>query len=100
MPKINFKEETINAIINNGKSIEDVMFVRTDRAQCTFNEFLILIDNYEYNNGFGREYINLSLVIVGRDWWLERHEYDGSEWWEFKQMPTSIKTTGVFNFIS
>lgn len=26
-------------------------------------------------------------MIVGDDWWMERHEYDGSEWWEFKELP-------------
>jgi len=24
---------------------------------------------------------------VGDDWWLERHEYDGSEWWVFQKLP-------------
>jgi hypothetical protein len=35
------------------------------------------------------------LEIVGDDWWLERHEYDGAEWWEYKtkpSMPESIVT--------
>jgi hypothetical protein len=26
-------------------------------------------------------------MVIGSDWWLERHEYDGSEWWEFKSLP-------------
>ena len=29
----------------------------------------------------------MDLLIVGDDWWLERHEYDGAEWWEFKTLP-------------
>ena len=29
----------------------------------------------------------MSLVVVGKDFWLERNNYDGSEWWEFKQVP-------------
>lgn len=29
-------------------------------------------------------------MVVGDDWWLERHEYDGSEWWEFKRLPSPI----------
>ena len=28
------------------------------------------------------------LVLVGDGWWIERCEYDGSEWWEFKTIPT------------
>jgi len=29
----------------------------------------------------------VSLTVAGDDWWLERHGYDGSEWWEFKTLP-------------
>ena len=39
-----------------------------------------------YNAGFGIEEINLSLEIVGDNWWLERSEYDGSEGWDYKEM--------------
>jgi len=31
--------------------------------------------------------IRNDLYVVGEDWWLERGEYDGSEWWEFKRLP-------------
>lgn len=37
----------------------------------------------------GRRYESvLDLLVVGNNWWLERHNYDGSEWWEFKRLPT------------
>ena len=26
-------------------------------------------------------------MLVGDGWWIERFEYDGSEWWEFKTIP-------------
>ena len=29
----------------------------------------------------------------GSDWWLERGEYDGSEWWEFRREPVKDKQT-------
>lgn len=29
--------------------------------------------------------------------WLERHEYDGSEWWEYKTMPTEPFETKDFD---
>lgn len=28
---------------------------------------------------------------MGDDWWLERHEYDGSEWFELKELPDKPK---------
>ena len=43
--------------------------------------------NVEYNDRYGLEEINTKLILVGKDFWLERHEYDGSEWWEYKSMP-------------
>lgn len=45
------------------------------------------VADFDYWDGFGSAEITLGLVVVGKDWWLERHEYDGSEWWEFKTLP-------------
>lgn len=45
------------------------------------------IASFDYCASFGTTEITLGLVVVGKDWWLERHEYDGSEWWEFKSLP-------------
>ena len=33
-------------------------------------------------------------VAVGDNWWLERAEYDGSEWWEFKTIPKEPRWGG------
>jgi len=56
----------------------------------TWKEFEILADR-TYDSGFGSPEVNKYLIIVGKDWWLERHEYDGSEWWEYKTMPKKPK---------
>jgi hypothetical protein len=42
--------------------------------------------NFEYDAGYG------SQNLYGNVWlkdgtWLERGEYDGSEWWEYKECP-------------
>jgi hypothetical protein len=97
---ISFYDETINMLTKYNKNINDVLFVRTNVAQCSIEEFLNLIKDYKYKNGYGREYINLDLKIVGDDWWLERQEYDGSEWWVYKEKPKPINTIGVFRFQS
>jgi len=41
----------------------------------------------KYYNSYGASCVALDLVVVGDDWWLERYEYDGKEWWEFKTLP-------------
>ena len=43
--------------------------------------------DFEYDNGYGWIEIPSDLIIVGKDFWLERREYDGAEWWEFVTAP-------------
>ena len=53
-----------------------------------------------YNSGVGSREISPGLVVVGKNWWLERHEYDGSEWWEYKTKPiTPSKHVNTFNIL-
>lgn len=41
----------------------------------------------DYDNGFGSQ--KLFGVVVFKDGtWLERREYDGSEWWNYSYKPT------------
>ena len=49
--------------------------------------------SFKYDAGYGGAEVNSRLVIVGDDWWLERGEYDGSEWWEFKSLPQKPAAT-------
>lgn len=46
-------------------------------------------------NGYYPTVIPLDFVIVGKDWWLERTQYDGSEWFEFKTKPEKPKDKNV-----
>jgi len=57
------------------------------------------IANIEYNDGFGSQRIAKDLVVVGTDWWLERSEYDGSEWWDFNTLPKSEENSKGFTTI-
>jgi len=87
---INFLEETKNKLAENGKNIFDVLWYGT-------KDFVISNDiqqlfSFDYDDGFGGTEIPVELIIVGEDWWMERHEYDGGEWWEFKQMPVKPKS--------
>lgn len=46
------------------------------------------VDLYRVKLIHGAQHVATDLVLVGDDWWIERCEYDGSEWWEFKTIPT------------
>lgn len=89
----NLLEETLGELNNNGKSPSDVLWVgskgepRHGKFCGTWIEFAALADHFDYDDGYGGANINTELVVVGPDWWLERGEYDGSEWWEFKTLP-------------
>lgn len=83
---INLLQETLNILANHDIAESEVLWVGTPSAKITWDNFKA-IANFEYDNGYGGEEINTNLFVVGYDWWLERHEYDGSEWWEFKQLP-------------
>lgn len=92
---LNFLCETIGVIESHDKCVSDIKFIGY-RPRYSFEpnfnirtdwDSFVKMADFEYDNDFGGEEIPLGLVVVGTDWWLERHEYDGAEWWEFKTMP-------------
>lgn len=91
----NLLKETIKILNDNGKTTKDVRFIRSFQEKnynggefyyCSWDEFEKLAD-FLYDDGYGGNEINRGLMVVGDNWWLERGEYDGSEWWEFKEPP-------------
>ena len=83
---MNLWEETIEELKDRGKSFDDVLAICGSDFRITKEDFK-KYSNTDYDSGFGLPEVATDLIIIGADFWLERHEYDGSEWWEFKQMP-------------
>ena len=87
----NLLTETIDVLNEHGKTERDILWVGshneyTHENTCTnWSEFAKKA-NYEYNNGCGIN-VNNTLVVVGRDFWLERHRHDKAEQWEYKTLP-------------
>ena len=52
-------------------------------AQDLLDDFITELD-VEYFEGFGGQEL-FGYVMFNDESWLERHEYDGSEWWEYKK---------------
>lgn len=88
----NLLQETIEMLKANNKSTKDVLFV-TDGVNCCSLATFASQANKEYKDWCGWVVVNECLQVVGKGWWLERQEYDGSEWWEFKSLPE--KPSGV-----
>ena len=94
---MNFKSETIAVLRENNKTVDDIRWIgvchRKSSYRIPVNEFFANADFF-YDSGYGLNEISLALYIVGDGWWMERGEYDGSEWWEFKHtpmMPTDVR---------
>lgn len=68
------------------------MFVITDNFRFSWLKFAKLADNM-YDSGYGIAEVKRDIRIMGDKWWLERAEYDGSEWWEYKEYPQIDNTT-------
>lgn len=88
----NLYEETLDILKENGKTEKDVVwfghvFSDYDNWEYSRDKFKELL-NYEYDEGFGLAEVDEYLYVVGDNWWLERHQYDGLEWWEYKTLPT------------
>lgn len=85
---MNLLQETLDALKENGKTPADVRWVGREsvNAKCSWDDFAKQA-NFEYYAGYGSAEIPGDLIVAGDDWWLERAEYDGSEWWEFKAVP-------------
>lgn len=88
----NLWEETNEIFMRHGKKFDEVVWIgiidklNNVSYKMPREDFIIKSDR-EYYAGFGLQEVNPNLVVVGKDFWLERHEYDGSEWWEYKSIP-------------
>lgn len=99
-PNINLLKETIQAIEKSGHSIEDIHHVIVKNKEdsffnktetpiaTTWDAFVEMAKNLNYYNGYGNEAIWAYSRVVFKDRsFLERAEYDGSEWWRFVEIP-------------
>ncbi len=84
---MNLLEETINQLKRHEKTFADVLWIGGNDFSITKDNFIQLAASAEYDCGYGSQEVADDLKIVGDDWWLERHEYDGAESWVFKKLP-------------
>lgn len=84
---MNLLKETELELIKHGKTIEDIKWVGTRHHYVDIDKF-IEIANVLYDDSYGAPEVAENLIVAGDGWWLERQEYDGSEWWEFKEAIT------------
>lgn len=90
--RVNLLRETKQVLMEHGLSPEDGLWVGQPERnlKCNWAGFAKQA-NFIYDNSYGSAEIPEDLVVVGKDWWLERYEYDGAERWEFKRIPEEPK---------
>lgn len=79
--------ETVLELKQNGKTPKNVLWVGSVVTGFFSWEHFASISQVQYFNGYGAQEVCKDLLVVGSNWWLERAEYDGSEWWEYKTVP-------------
>ena len=100
----NLVEDTIKFLAENNKTPKDVLYITDGVKECNWREFEEIGDFYFSNN---TDDLNMSLKVVGDNWWLERQEYYasnrgpereeyyGSNQWSFKTYPTRLGVEGL-----
>ena len=86
----NLLSETIDFLAQHDRILNEVIMFCGNDFQFTRAEFEKLADR-EYDNGYGGQEVASDLKLVGADWWIERHEYDGAENWVYKEKPSFNK---------
>jgi hypothetical protein len=54
-------------------------------TEAEYDAFLSKLD-FEYDAGYGAQYV-FGYVWLTNGVWMDRGEYDGSEWWEWHKYP-------------
>ena len=87
---MNLYDETIETLENHDKTIADIEYIGTLRTKINTNKALELMKKTNYDSGYGRQEIACNLMIKGADFIMTRGEYDGSEWWVYRQTNPSL----------
>lgn len=65
-------------------SIKDCL--KVGYTEEDFNSFLKRLD-FKYNSGYGGQEL-YGMIWYEDGTWSERGEYDGSEWWDYRAVPS------------
>ena len=85
---MNFKEETLKEISESGHEEKDVLFIgsKDGKLRISIEKFKEISD-FDYDSGFGGQEIPQDLIVYFKDKsYLDRREYDGSEWWKYNEL--------------
>ena len=79
-------QEIEDALNLFGNTWDDVLWIGSEEVEIEKEALRV-----KYVNGHGIQEVPWGLLVVGKDWWLERCEYDGMEGWTHKTYPARPK---------
>jgi hypothetical protein len=68
------------------EATKNIINLKEGYSKKEYEEFLNRLD-FEYDNGYGGQELYGIVWLMEENTWLERGEYDGSEWWEYNKCP-------------
>jgi hypothetical protein len=76
---------------NNDNYIQPApILLREGHSIGEYEEFLHKLD-FEYDSGYGGQELYGTVWLMEEGTWLERGEYDGSEWWNYQRCPKVLE---------
>lgn len=84
MPYVNFLVETLAILKKHKKTEKDIVWTGTKYEYISWNKFKKGA-NTKYCNDTNEYKIRPSLIIVGKDFWLERASEFNKEFWVYKE---------------
>ena len=87
---MNAKEELLQHIkereVKYIRVFHEINYGVQDRIEGSLEEVLPRLD-FEYDNGYGGQEL-FGTIWYSNGAWSDRGEYDGSEWWEYRECPS------------
>ena len=78
---------------NNTYTQKEPILLKEGYTPAEYEEFLAKLD-FKYDSGYGMQELDGTVWLMKEGTWLERGEYDGSEWWVYRvcpQIPDELK---------
>lgn len=80
---MNLLNETLDCLKVLGIDEKNVYGAYDGKTLLNWNDFKKLAKDINYDNGYGSQEINQSLLVYTEKAILYRHEYDGAEGWKY-----------------
>ena len=79
----NLYEETLEILEHHGKTFDNIEFFTNGEWDVSVDDFIAYAKDFNYDAGYGVNYVNANLIGIGDGFLLIRRTYDGAEWWDY-----------------